>query len=140
MHKPFSGKAGYARFWIILGLAGALLLAGCAAGSAAKDAPAKTVEAYLQALVSQQGDQVSTLSCSKWGESALMEMDSFMGVTAKLKDAVCKVTGTDGPSTLVACTGKIVATYNNEDQELDLAGRTYEVQQEGGEWRVCGVR
>ena len=38
------------------------------------------------------------------------------------------------------CKGKIVATYNNEDQELDLSVRTYQVVQEGGEWLVCGVR
>jgi uncharacterized protein (DUF849 family) len=124
---------------IILGLVCALVLAGCAAGSGAKDAPAKSVEAYLQAIVTQQGDQVSNLSTA-WEESAMMEMDSFMGVTAELKDAVCKVSGTDGASTLVECSGKIVATYKDEQQELDLAGRTYDVQQEGGEWRVCGVR
>ena len=38
------------------------------------------------------------------------------------------------------CNGNIVATYNNEDQQLDLSVRTYQVVQEGGEWLVCGTR
>ena len=48
--------------------------------------------------------------------------------------------GTDGDTALVNCTGKIIASYNNEDQELDLSVRTYQVVQEGGDWLVCGTR
>jgi hypothetical protein len=40
----------------------------------------------------------------------------------------------------VLCNGKIIATYDTEDQELDLSVRTYQVVEEGGEWLVCGVR
>ena len=46
----------------------------------------------------------------------------------------------DGETSLVDCTGSIIASYNDEDQELDLSVRTYQVTQEGGDWLVCGVR
>lgn len=115
------------------------LLSACG-GGAKSDAAAQTVENYLTALVAQDADQLSTSSCQAWEENALLDMDAFIGVTASLDQMACKVSGTDGDTTLVTCEGKILATYNNEQQELDLAGQTYQVVQEGGEWRVCGYR
>ena len=35
---------------------------------------------------------------------------------------------------------KIVANYGNEVLELDLSERSYQVVEEGGEWRMCGYR
>jgi hypothetical protein len=52
----------------------------------------------------------------------------------------CQVTGTDGATTLVACSGKIVTSYNGENTELDLTGRTYKAVQEDSEWRMCGYQ
>jgi outer membrane lipoprotein-sorting protein len=116
----------------------ALFLAACASGS--KDAPAKAVEDYLNALVAKDADRLSTLSCAEWEDDALLELDSFQAVTARLEGLTCEQTGADGETALVLCNGSIVATYNNEDQELDLSVRTYQVVQEAGEWLVCGVR
>jgi outer membrane lipoprotein-sorting protein len=115
-----------------------LALTACSAGN--QDAPAKAVEDYLNALVAKDADRLSTLSCGEWEDDALLELDSFQAVTARLEGVACEQTGTDGDTALVLCKGKIVATYNNEDQELDLSVRTYQVVQEGGEWLVCGVR
>jgi hypothetical protein len=115
-----------------------LLLSACASKS--NDAPAKAVEDYLNALVAKDSDRLTTLSCGDWEDDALLELDSFQAVTTKLDGLACSQTGTDGDTALVLCKGKIIATYNNEDQELDLSTRTYQVVQEGGNWLVCGTR
>ena len=113
-------------------------LTACASNNA--DAPVNAVEDYLNALVAKDADRLSTLSCGEWEDDALLELDSFQAVTARLEGLACEQTGTDGETALVLCNGNIVATYNEEDQELDLSVRTYQVVQEGGEWLVCGVR
>ena len=114
-----------------------LLLIACASNT---DAPVKAVEDYLNALVEKDADRLPTLVCGAWEEDALIELDSFQAVTARLEDAACAQTGTDGETALVHCTGKIILSYDNEDQELDLSVRTYQVTQEGGDWLVCGTR
>lgn len=116
----------------------AVFLTACATNNA--DAPARAVEDYLNALVAKDANRLSTLSCGEWEDDALLELDSFQAVTARLENVSCEQTGTDGATALVLCNGNIVATYNDEDQELDLSVRTYQVVQEGGEWLVCGVR
>ncbi|HVF25089.1 MAG TPA: hypothetical protein VNA23_04325 [Anaerolineales bacterium] len=122
---------------LFLMLSANLLLVACASSA---DAPAKAVENYLNALVEKDADRLSTLVCSAWEEDALIELDSFQAVTARLAGAACTQTGTDGEIALVDCTGSIIASYNDEDQELDLSVRTYQVTQESGDWLVCGVR
>ncbi len=116
-----------------------MLLTACSASSSG-DAPAKAVESYLTALVNKDSDRVSTLVCGDWEDDALLELDSFQAVTTRLDGMACEQTGTDGDTALVLCKGKIVATYNNEDQDLDLSVRTYQVVQQGGDWLVCGTR
>jgi hypothetical protein len=132
-------EAPLRRFFLILFITiAALSLAAC--GTSNNNAPAKAVEDYLTALVEKDADRLSTLVCGEWEEDALIELDSFQAVTARLDGLACEQTGTDGETTLVLCSGKIIASYNNEDQELDLSVRTYQVTQEGGNWLVCGVR
>jgi hypothetical protein len=114
------------------------LLVACSSSNG--DSPAKAVEDYLNALVSKDADRLPALVCGDWEDDALIELDSFQAVTARLDGLACEQTGSDGDTALVLCNGKIIASYNNEDQELDLSVRTYEVVQEGGDWLVCGVR
>ena len=114
-----------------------IIFAACASNT---DAPVKAVENYLNALVNKEADKLPTLVCGDWEEDALIELDSFQAVTARLEDLSCSQTGTDGDTTLVLCTGNIVATYNDEDQQLDLSTRTYQVVQQSGDWLVCGTR
>jgi hypothetical protein len=125
-------------FLILILVILANLLSACATKK--DDAPAKAVEDYLNALVAKDSDRLTTLSCSDWEDDALLELDSFQAVTTKLDGLACSQTGTDGDTALVLCKGKIIATYNNEDQELDLSVRTYQVVQQGGDWLVCGTR
>jgi hypothetical protein len=115
-----------------------VFLTACSGSSS--DTSAQAVENYLTALVEKDADRLATLSCGEWEDDALLELDSFQAVTARLDGMACEQTGIDGDTTLVLCNGKIIATYGNEDQELDLSVRTYQVVEEGGEWLVCGVR
>jgi hypothetical protein len=119
-------------------LIGSVLLALTACGQ--QDAPAQAVEAYLQTLVDKDADRLVTLSCAEWEEQAIMEVDSFEAVSAVLEDASCQTGGEEGDATLVTCTGTIVATYNDEQQELSLDRQVYRVVSEGGEWRMCGYQ
>jgi hypothetical protein len=115
-----------------------ILLTACSASNT--DAPAKAVEDYLNALVAKDADRLPTLVCAEWEEDALIELDSFQAVTASLENVSCTQTGADGDTALVLCTGNIIASYNDEDQRLDLSVRTYQVIEESGDWLVCGTR
>lgn len=121
----------------IVFLAG-IILTACA--SSASDAPVKAVEDYLNALVAKDAHRLPTLVCGDWESDALIELDSFQAVTASLENVSCTQSGTDGDTALVHCTGNIIASYNNENQRLDLSVRTYQVIQDSGEWFVCGTR
>ncbi|MCI0556527.1 MAG: hypothetical protein L0287_36760 [Anaerolineae bacterium] len=115
-----------------------LLLAAC--GSSNTDGPVRAVENYLNALVEKDADRIPTLVCGEWEADALIEVDSFQAVTTRLEGLACEQTGTDGSTALVHCNGSIIASYDTEDQEIDLSVRTYQVTQEGGDWLVCGTR
>jgi predicted small secreted protein len=114
------------------------LLAACGAQAGGGSPAVQAVQSYLQALVAKDATKLANQSCKAWESEATLEMDSFQAVTAKLQGLSCQETGKDGAATLVNCKGAIVATYNGENQNLDLSPRTYKVVQEGGEWRVCG--
>jgi outer membrane lipoprotein-sorting protein len=123
---------------LLLLLLATLTVSACASKN--DNAPVQAVENYLNALVEKDANRLTTLSCGEWEEDALLELDSFQAVTARLEGLACEQTGTDGDTALVLCNGNIVATYNDEDEQLDLSVRTYQVVQEGGEWLVCGTR
>jgi hypothetical protein len=113
-------------------------LAACS--SSKTDSAGKAVEDYLNVLVTKDENRLPSLVCGDWESDALMELDSLQAVTARLEDVSCKQTGSDGDTALVSCSGKLVTTYNNEDQEIDLSTQTYQVVQQGGDWLVCGTR
>ena len=110
-------------------------LTACSGGK-----PENAVTDYLTALVKKDASNLSTLSCADWEPDALLELDSFQAVTVRMEDLACEKTGTDGDISLVLCQGKIIATYNNEDMEINLATRTYKVIEQGGDFLVCGVQ
>lgn len=114
----------------------ALIISGCSnPGTGA--APA-AVEAYLQALVQQDLNRMISVSCADWEAQAKVEHNSFAAVSLELKDLKCQEIGSDSDFKLVDCSGSIIANYGAEDLEIDVAGRTYQVISEGGEWRMCG--
>jgi hypothetical protein len=121
----------------ILMLAMSILLSACgASGAGAVDA----VEGYINALDAKDEARLISLSCAAWETDAMIELDSLELVATTLEGFSCQQSGTDGDTALVDCEGKLIMSYQNEDQELDLSTRTYEVIQQGGDWLVCGVR
>lgn len=124
-------------FVIVLSLAALLLLAACGNASGAA---ARAVEDYLNALVAKDANRLSALSCADWEPQALLELDALQAVETRLEGLTCTATIGDDGSISVNCQGKIIATYNNEDQELDLSVRDYNVVEQSGEFLVCGYR
>ena len=122
---------------VVLTFMTAILLSAC--GKAANPA-AKAVENYLTALVNKDANTLSSISCASWESNSLLELDSLQAVATRLENLSCAATSTQGTTTQVVCQGKILATYNNEDQQFDLSVRTYQVVQQGGEYLVCGYQ
>ena len=116
----------------------ALPLTACIGKSA--DPASKAVEDYLNALVAKDSTKLSALSCASWESSALLELDSLQAVKTRLDGVSCKTSGTTGGTSQVNCQGRIMATYNGEDQALDISARTYQVVQQGGNYLVCGYK
>ena len=116
----------------------ALPLSACS--GKASDPASKAVEDYLNALVAKDSNKLSALSCASWEPSALLELDSLQAVKTRLDGVSCKTSGTAGGTTQVNCQGRILATYNGEDQALDISARTYQVVQQGGNYLVCGYK
>lgn len=115
-----------------------ITLSACGSGSASPAVGA--VEGYVNAIVSNNADALSAISCAEWETDALIELDSLQAVSTTLDGFACQESGTDGDATLVHCDGKMILTYNGENQELDLSTRTYRVIEQGGDWLVCGVQ
>lgn len=128
------------RYLLILSvLVLSILLSAC--GSSANSTGAKdAVEGYVDALAGNDEASLSALSCADWESDALTELDSLQAVTATLEGFSCQQSGTDGETILVNCTGRMILSYNGEDQELDLSTRTYRVVEQDGNWLVCGVQ
>jgi hypothetical protein len=106
----------------------------------AEDPAAKAVVDYLTALVNKDPNAISALSCADWESNAQLELDSLQAVSTKLEGLSCTVTAVEGSTSKVVCQGKILATYNNEDQQFDLSVRTYQVLHQGGDYLICGYQ
>lgn len=113
------------------------LLAACGTDADAAGA-AQTVEAYLQARVEEDVDQMILLSCPEWEAQARLEAVSFQAMDASLEGVTCQPGESQGDGTLVDCEGKIVTTYQGEQREWSVSEHPYRVVQQDGEWRMCG--
>ena len=79
------------RFMILsMSLLAGTVLAACSSSS---DAPARMVEKYLNTLVAKDADRLPTLVCGDWEEDALIELDSFQAVEARLFATIVKSPG-----------------------------------------------
>ncbi len=117
-----------------------ILMATLSSCTADRDGAVKAIQAYLQALVNKDAESIATLSCANYEADARTELESFTAVSVNLHDLDCKESGVDGETTLVSCSGKIIANYGNEVLEIDLAERTFQAVYEDGDWRMCGYR
>lgn len=129
----------YKKHWrfMLLFLIIAATLGGCSGQQSAGGA-AGAVEEYLQALARRDLNRMIGASCAEWEAQARLEYDSFAAVKLELQDLSCQETGQDQSYTLVTCTGKFIANYGAEDLQIDVGAQTFQVSQEGGDWRVCG--
>ena len=104
------------------------------------DSPERSVELYLSALVEKDGASLAGLSCASWEPNALMELDSFQAVEVYLSDLSCESSGSENQFKVVKCEGFLVATYNGENQNIDLSARDYLVQESSNGYLVCGYK
>jgi hypothetical protein len=95
--------------------------------------PAITVEQYLQAKIEGNREMIQSLLCSVQEVNLEREVLSFSAVSAELQDANCTY---DEDTSLVTCTGQIVADYGGENTVFPLG--SYAVIQEDGQWKWCG--
>ena len=120
--------------YVLVALLVVVLLASCSS----QEPAVQVVEAYLNAVVDQDDVTLEKLVCEEWQFDAMMEMDSFLAVSPQLENLSCSVVEDSGETQMVNCTGNILATYNEEQQQIDLSVRNYVVNQVAGEWLVCG--
>jgi hypothetical protein len=128
------------KFNTVIGLLIITLLSACGTSSSGQAASA-AVESYWQAMVDRDENKVIELSCAAWEPQARTEFNSFSAVKLKLQNVACQAPGgASGPSVQVTCTGVILANYGAEDLTIDIANRTYQAVNEGGQWRMCGYK
>ncbi len=136
--KHFVNLTRYAPRWWTWVAALGLLLAGCGPGGGDQAGAARTVEAYLEARVQQNVEQMTLLSCPEWEAQARVEAISFQSMDATLDGVSCEASGSEGANALVNCQGQIVTTYQGEVREWSVSEHPYVVVQQDGEWRMCG--
>jgi hypothetical protein len=120
------------RLKIIIALLLLLLgLSACAAGN-----PAQVVEAYFQAIVADEIEHLSELTCAAREAEALAAAASFRGTGATLEGMQCQVTEGDETYQIIQCQGTIAVSYQGELRTFPL-GR-YRLVREENIWRVCG--
>jgi hypothetical protein len=117
----------------------ALFIAGCN-GVGSQDSGPAAIEAYLQALIAKDLNQMINLSCAEWESQARLEYESFSAVEVRLEELDCQSSGQEGTETLVICAGRIIASYGAEDLVIDLPERVFAAAEEGGQWRMCGYK
>ena len=115
-----------------------ILLIGILTACNTEEPTVQVVNAYLNAVVEQDDITLQKLVCEEWQFDAMMEMDSFLAVSPQLENVSCSVVEDNGTTQIVNCTGNILATYNEEQQAIDLSLRNYVVNEVAGEWLVCG--
>jgi hypothetical protein len=123
-------------FQILLVLVMLSFLVACQGG----DDSVAALEGYLQAVVDADVVAAVERACADWEAEARAEAESFESVEAQLDSPACEVQSSEGDEQIIACQGEIQATYGREARALTLAGRSYRMLREGGEWRMCGYR
>jgi uncharacterized protein YceK len=126
------------KYLLLLIIIFAILLSGCGSANPGSSAAAQAAEGFYRALVERDEDRLVSYTCADYEEMAYLEYDSFQGVATELDGVSCRETGEEDGAALVECSGKIVATYGNEQMDFTLEGRVHRMVNEGGDWRMCG--
>ncbi len=123
--------------YLMLILISILALGACSKKTDSSEA-VKPVEEFYNAIVTQNRDRVSSITCAEWEKDALREVDAFMGVKSELKDFSCSVSSEGKDESFVVCKGSIAASYGAEVTDFPLENRSHKVIKEQGEWHICG--
>ena len=113
------------------------VLSACSKKSDSGEA-VKPVEAFYNAIVTQNRDKIGSITCADWEKDALREVDAFMGVKSELKDFSCSASESGEKEAVVTCKGSIAASYGTEITNFPLDNRSHKVIKEQGEWHICG--
>jgi hypothetical protein len=123
----------------ILRLTTILFILGLIISACSQEPPAvQVVETYFNAIVEQNDALIPQIVCEEWQFDAYLEMDSFLAVNPVLEDLSCNIVSEDQNSAVINCQGSILATYNEEQQKIDLSSRNLIVRKEANEWLICG--
>jgi flavorubredoxin len=76
-----------------------IVLSSC--GSQKEFNAATAAENYINALAKKNKSQVVALSCKEWEESATLEVDALLSVSAEVTGLKCEITGEDNTGTYV---------------------------------------
>ena len=128
----------FCKVWLILGCA-LLMMAGCSSIQPAGGSPAaQALENYLKALAGKNETAYAQLICPDWEMEAFLEFDAYQGVETSLSGLACRQTGEQDGDVLATCQGKLILSYSNEKQEVDLSQRSYRLALKNETWQVCG--
>ena len=111
-----------------------------ACASVPNTGPGEVTEKYLRALADKDKATISSLSCAKWEEDAILEVDALLSVEAAIDELVCKVVSENGENADVVCEGSLDLTYSDEVRGIDLSRRTYTLSNTGSQWLVCSYQ
>lgn len=96
------------------------------------------VEQFLYALAEKNEVVISNISCPKWEEEALLELDALQLVKSTLKDLDCFTSKKTENGTEISCNGNFTNSYNNENSEWDLSSYSFVVSNSNGTYLLCG--
>lgn len=124
---------------LILCLCAILLLPACRSATTQNSTTVvPALERYFQALISKNENDFSRSICADWESQAFLEFYAYQGLELTLKDLACRSTDTEPGKAQVNCQGKILMSYGNERQEVDLSRRIYQLTYHQDGWLVCG--
>ena len=110
-----------------------LILSGCASIG---ETPEITVSNYLNAMVEHDSELIATLSTADWEMNAYLDVDSLTNVEANLDELSCETISLENDLAQVVCSGALILSYDNEQQEIQMDQFTYHLEKVNGRWLV----
>lgn len=110
-----------------------LILSGC---TSIEETPEITVSNYLNAMVEHDSELITTLSTADWEMNAYLDVDSLTNVEANLDELSCETISLEDDLAQVVCSGALILSYDNEQQEIQMDQFTYHLEKVNGKWLV----
>ena len=91
---------------------------------------------YLNAMVEHDSELITTLSTADWEMNAYLDVDSLTNVEANLDELSCETISLEDDLAQVVCSGALILSYDNEQQEIQMDQFTYHLEKVNGKWLV----